>query len=182
MKKILYITLFATLFFNGCGPSDKLAFYKQDANASHYPQAWQHLLLLPDEYLPKGGLKHFNHPPYMSEYQKSNPGFINLDKFRQDFPQHDLSNLLLWYSASFFYQNKITHYMIMEFQNDLLAKSYVERLKTKNRAKLNKILRFKSILFSFSLRDFHNNFLDKDKDANSQAWVDLTIKRIMEHL
>lgn len=182
MKKIILTSFLLLLFFVGCGQSDKLAFYKQDANSSNYPHAWQELLLLPDEYLPQASLKHFKHPPYISEYQENNPGFIDLKKFRHDFPKHELSNLLLWYSASFFYPHQITHYMIMEFQTQELAKSYVARLKTEDRTKVNKILRFKSILFSFTLRDFNNKFLNKNNDDKSQRWIKETIERIGENI
>ena len=182
MKILLITFIFIGTFFIGCGQPDKMAFYKQDASVSKYPLAWQGLLLLPDEYLPQGALKHFNHPPYMSEYQKNNPGFIDIKKFKKVSPDHDLSSLLLWYSASFFHHNRITHYMIMEFPTEPQAKAYVERLKAPKGQKFNKILRYKSILFSFTLRDFKNNIIDKNSDTNSQAWIDTTITRIMEHL
>jgi len=182
MKNLLITFIFIGTFFIGCGQPDKMAFYKQDAHKSKYPLAWQELLLLPDEYLPEGTLKHFKHPPFMSHYQKANPGFINLKQFKKEYPEHTLSTLLLWYSASFFYQNSITHYMIMEFPTELEAKSYVARLKTEKKNSINRILRYKSILFSFSLRAFNNRFLDKNSHLSVKNWVDLTIKRIMEQL
>lgn len=182
MKILLITFIFIGTFFIGCSQPDKMAFYKQDISISKYPHAWQELLLLPSEYLPQGVLKHFNHPPYMSEYQKDNPGFINIQKFKEVSPDHELSHLLLWYSASFFHDNKITHYMIMEFPTPVQAKAYVKRLQTAEVNRLNKILRYKSILFSFTLRNFKNQLIDKSLDTNSQLWVEETIKRIMEHL
>lgn len=182
MKNLFLTSLFIILLLLGCGQPDKMAFYKQDAAASKYPHAWQELLLLPEEYLPQGSLKHYKHPPYMSAYQENNPGFIDIKTFKDTSPEHDLSHLLLWYSASFFYQNKITHYMIMEFPTKEQAKAYVQRLKAPNNQNFNKILRYKTILFSFTLRDFKNNMIDKKSDKKSDAWIDKTISRIMEHL
>ena len=72
--------------------------------------------------------------------------------------------------------------MILEFPSEQEAKNYVPRLKSKDKKRLNKILRFKSILFSFTLRDFHNTILHKGSDLLVEQWINQTIKRIKENL
>ena len=72
--------------------------------------------------------------------------------------------------------------MIMEFSTPMHAKEYVKRLKPKDSQKFTRILRYKSILFSFSIRDFKERLLNKNQALISQAWIDQTIKRIMETL
>jgi hypothetical protein len=168
--------------FTACSRPDKMAFYKQDATLSKYPQAWQHLLLLPDEYLPDAVIKHFQHPPFLDTFQNSNPGFIDLNLFRQKHPNHELGKLKLWYSASFFHKPYITHYMIMEFSSNKEAKSYVKHLKSKDPKKFIRILRFKTILFSFAIRNFKEELVNKKEALQSEAWVETMIQRIMEEL
>jgi hypothetical protein len=182
MKHLFLISLFIMTLFTACSRPDKMVFYKQNANISKYPLAWQQLLLLPDEYLPEAAVKHFQHPPFMSHFQKSNPGFIDIQKFQKNFPKHDLGQLLLWYSASFFHKPYITHYMIMEFSNEIEAKSYVKRLTSNDPRKFVRILRYKTILFSFTIRDFKENLINKNQALLSETWINQTIKRIMESL
>lgn len=180
MKKILLITLLIVTLFTSC--TNKMHVYGQNPSDSKHPKAWQALLLLPDERYPKSSVKHYVQPAFMSAYLKTNPGFIQFDLFNKAHKGHTLSQLSLWYSASFFYNQKIIHYMVMEFPTPVLAKAYVKRLLVKNKKGLQRILRFENILFSFTLSDFNNNILNRDDYPDIKAWIDEKIKTMTEQL
>ncbi len=182
MKNIVLLLFTIATLFTACSRPDMMAYYKEDPLQSNYPQAWQELLLLPQEYLPQAATKHLRLPVLMHPYQKSNPGFINLKKFQKSLPEHELAQLKLWYAATFFHKPYITHYMVMEFGSETQAKHYVPRIASADPSKYIRVLRYKSILFSFVIRNFSQEVVDKNQDLQSQAWVDATLKRIMEKL
>ena len=182
MKKILLSILLIITFFTACSQPNKLEYYQQNPNHSKHPLAWQELLLLPDEFMDDSKLKHFEHPAFLADFQTENPSFVNLKKFRKELPKHELSQLRLWYSASFFKKPYIMHYMIMEFQTGEQAQDYVSYLKSPKNEKLNKILRYKNILLVFSLRNFKNKLIETETYPPAKEWIDKTIKKIMEHL
>lgn len=182
MKNSLLLLLFISTFFTACSMPNKMERLNQNSKHSHYPLAWQELLLLPQEYPENTAIKHFSRPAILADFIPTNPGFVSPKSFKKAFPKHPIENLHLWYTASFFHKPYITHYMIMEFRSEKDAQDYIPKLKRAKSKKYIRLFRYKSILFTFRIYDFNNKLIAKTKLPSTTQWIDKKIKQIMEKL
>ena len=170
MYKNLLLYFLIVTFFISCTPN-RLKHYAKEFETNTTISPWNALLIAPNEYPADTSLQPLSFKPFLLSFQKQNPGFINLEKFSEKLPEHELSKLTRWYCAYFYQKDKTLNYMALEFKTLENAKSYLKFLRTNKDDDALKILRFENIIIVAQVRSMKNELFTK-KDASSlYEWI-----------